>query len=134
MPIPKNFPLESYDPRFEQLLLRGARGEDIKIQCRSKSKAYRLQHMLHSYRHRARDHFKDSAPERWQPLFTTCIGLMRDDNGQKTILHIYSRHSEFDDTLNSIAGTNDAPIITEANDPLAEFDPQPTAKSEGSGG
>jgi hypothetical protein len=134
MPIPTDYPLESFDPRFEQMLLRGARGEDFTVRCKTSSEAHRLQHMLHSFRARAQKKFGDSAPEKWKPLYTAVVGLMKDENGKRTLVHIYSRHNEFDHILDAVMGRNDTPIITPDNDPLAEFDPQPTAKSEGSGG
>lgn len=130
MPLPRNYPLEAFNPRFPELLLRGARGEDFTIQCNSASEAYRLQHMLHSYRNRARQQFKDE-PERWRPLFTAVVGLAKDDNGKKTRVRIFSRHNEFKDILDAAVG----PTVPELDekprpDPLDEFF---TAKPEGSG-
>lgn len=120
MPIPKNYPLESFDPRFEQLLLRGARGEDFVIPCESTSQATRLQHMLLSYRHRAKQQFGDEQREKWQPLFTAAIGLQKDAAGKKTIVHIYSRHAEFGSVLNNIMPSSAvAPALD--SDPLADF-------------
>lgn len=133
MPIPKNYPLEAFSPRFPELLLRGARGEDFVIPCKSASEAYRLQHMLHNYRARARQTFGDAEPEKWRPLFAAVVGLVRDEHGKKSIVHIFSRHREFGDLLDNIPSTTppDSPLVTD--DPLAEFDPQPEAKPEGSG-
>jgi hypothetical protein len=129
MPIPKNYPIESFDPRFPELLLRGGRGEDFTIQCRTSSEAYRLQHMLHSYRSRARQEFANE-PEKWRPLFVAVVGLERDEKGKKTRVHIFSRHNEFDALF---SGVIDSPSTQLAADPLEEFDPT-TAKPEGSGG
>lgn len=126
MPIPKNYPIESFDPRFPELLLRGGRGEDFTIQCRSSAEAHRLQHLLHSYRNRARTEFTEQ-PERWRPLFIAVVGLEKDEKGRKTRVHIFSRHHEFSALLDGIAPVNNEPL---ADDPLAEFD----AKPEGSGG
>lgn len=125
MPIPKNYPLESFDPRFKELLLRGARGEDFTIDCGTRSKAYRLQHMLNAYRARAKITFGDAKPDEWKPLFTCAIGLLKGPTGQKTIVHIYSRHMEFDDVLGSVKPSE--PLAPErlSHDPLEEFDVEP---------
>lgn len=127
MPIPKNYPLESFDPRFEQILLRGSRGEDFTIPCRTRAEAYRLQHMLNAYRSRCRAELPDQ-PDKWKPMFTAAVGLLKDDKGQKTIVRVYSRHNEFGDLLDNIV---EKPAEL-PSDPLAEF--EPVAKPEGSGG
>lgn len=134
MPIPKNYPLEAFSPKFPDLLLRAARGEDITIPCKSASEAYRLQHMLHNYRIRARETFGDAAPEKWRPLFTAVVGLQKDATGKKSIVHIYSRHDEFKELFANIKPNPNDTIPPDREDPLAEFDvPTPSAKPEGSG-
>lgn len=134
MTSPKDYPLESSSPHFENILLRGARGEDFTIQCRSVSEAHRLQHMLHSFRHRARKyHGEDS--ERWRPLYIAVVGLMKDENGKRTIVHVYSRHDEFKEILDPLFPES-APSLDQTSDrtdPLDEFFPN-NAKPEGSGG
>lgn len=130
MPIPKDYPLESFDPRFEELLLRGARGEDFTIMCKSAAQAFRLQHMLHNYRHRAKKHYGDEQPERWKSLFAAAVGILKDEYGRKTIVHIYSRRNEFNDLLDNIISPS---ALDLPEDPLDEFEPQ-NGKPEGSGG
>lgn len=122
MPIPKSYPLESFDPRFKELLLRGARGEDFTIQCRTRAEAYRLQHMLNAYRARAKTTFGEAKPDEWKPLFICAIGLEKGSTGEKTIVHIYSRHKEFEDVLSSVkpGAPLTEPVLS--SDPLAEFD------------
>lgn len=123
MPIPKNYPLESFDPRFKDILLRGARGEDFLIPCRSRAEAYRLQHMLNAYRQRAKQHFGDIQPDEWRPLFICAIGIVQ-KNATYSV-HIYSRHKEFEDVLSSIAPSATTVL---AHDPLDDIDGEGGAK------
>jgi len=94
--------------------------------------------MLHNYRIRARQTFGDDAPEKWRPLFAAVVGLMRDASGKKTKVHIYSRHNEFSDLLDSIPAAPAEPDDAQREDPLAEFEPTngtpDDGKPEGSGG
>jgi hypothetical protein len=120
MPFPKDYPLESFDPRFRELLARGARGENFTIQCKSESQAHRLQHMLHSFRNKAKQYFGDEAPEHWKPLYLAVVARIRDEHGKKTIVHIFSRQDEFGQILGE--ALPDAPTAP-SSDPLAEFEP-----------
>lgn len=120
MPIPKNYPLESFDPRFRDILLRGARGEDFTIPCRTRAEAYRLQHMLNAYRARAKATFGDAKPDEWKPLFTCAIGLRKDASGRQTIVHIYSRHKEFEDVLANLSTANEVKLDRDPLDELTE--------------
>lgn len=116
MPIPKNYPLESFDPRFKDILLRGARGEDFMIPCRTRAEAYRLQHMLNAYRQRAKVHFGEAQPDEWRPLFICAIGIRK--RGADYSVHIYSRHKEFEDVLSNIQPSPDSTL---AHDPLDDI-------------
>ena len=130
MTIPKDYPLESFDPRLVAILKRGARGEDFTIQCRSANKATRLQQMLHSYRSRAKKYYGEEQQEMWRPLYLAVVRRVPDERGQKSILHVTSRHNEFSTVLDHLIPETSEP----STDPLAEFEPTNTAKPEGSGG
>ena len=131
MTIPKDYPLESFDPRFIEILKRGARGDDFTIQCQNENEAVRLQHMLHSYRARAKKYYGDEHQDMWRPLYIAIITRVRDKDGKKTLLHIRSRHNEFASTLASILPDYEPPSLS--TDPLAEFFSDDKAKPEGSG-
>lgn len=119
MPIPRDYPLESFDPRIKELLIRGAK-EDFTIQCKSQAEAHRLQFMLNSFRKRLRRDFPNE-PEQWKPLFFAVISRVKDDSGKRTKIRIYSRHHEFDDALASL--TVKPPTVHLEKDPLEDLLP-----------
>ena len=81
-------PLQAFDPRYREILLRGSR-EKFEIPCGTDSRAHRFQMMLCQYRSRMRKRHGDEAPEMWQPLYDCVVGKKPKDH---SILVLYPRH------------------------------------------
>jgi hypothetical protein len=85
-------PLSSFDPRFRELLLQGAK-EVVEIPCASRSEAVRLRQRLNQYRFAAKQYFGEADHSAWEPLYR-CIVQQKD-----TVLLLRPRDSEFDKAL-----------------------------------
>lgn len=122
MPIPKNYPLESFPPQFGDLLTRGAK-ERFEVPCASPAQAYRLQVLLCRFRQR----FKEKHPDHPNAslFYQAVVGLKNEgkDTAGKRIrsatVVLYPRHSEFDNILSGVSGALAAPLLE--SDPLADF-------------
>lgn len=113
MPTTTNLPLSSFDPRYKQLLLRGA-GERFEVPCSSLKEARALRARIHTFRSRAKKHFGDRQREEWEPLFQ-CIIFLRE---APLRLIFTPRSSEFDAALFSI------PLSGKSAPPLAAPEPR----------
>ena len=86
-------PLSSFDPRFRNLLLEGAKAP-LEVPCASRSEAVRLRQRLNQYRFACKQHFASEAHE-WEPLYRCIV----QQNGNTLVLR--PRDSEFDTALSA---------------------------------
>lgn len=123
-----NMPLSSFDPRYKELILRGAM-EEIEIPCKSQRAAHRLQGILCTFRARVRKHFGSDTIEarsQWEPLYGATIG--KSDDGMS--VRIRPKASELDMLVSGDVRTveGDAVTVIETpsltHDPLSQFDPE----------
>lgn len=133
MPVPKHNPLETYDPRFRDLLIKGSR-EVVEIPLDTQNKAYRLRLQLERFRHRVREYFGDSQPDMWKPLYSCFItykdeGFIDGTRRKKpsTTVVLKPRDQEFGNALD--IALSESPTAAPAplrlsDDPLAEFKPE----------
>lgn len=116
MTIPKDYPLESFDPRFAELLTRGAK-ERFEIPCETPHQAYRLQVLLCVFRSRMKERFPNE-PHKWTHFYSCVVGLKpmgKDERGRRirsNIVVLYPRHSEFDKVLANLTETQTEPSKT----------------------
>lgn len=88
-------PIESFDPRLRDLLLRGSK-ERIEIPCETKRQRVNLRNQLMDYRAAARRANLAEANQLYRAKMS--LGEVKDD---KFILIIAPRGSEFDSVLGS---------------------------------
>lgn len=91
-------PLQGFDPRYKELLLRGGR-EEFFLPCGTPTKAHRLQAMLCQFRARMKKHHGETGRREWEALYDCVVGKKPDD---PSVLRFYPRHSEFDDILGAV--------------------------------
>lgn len=133
MTIPKDYPLESFDPRFRELLLKGAK-ERFEVPCETPHQAYRLQVLLCVYRSRMKERFPNE-PEKWQALYSCVVGqknLGKDERGRKrrsNVLCLYPRNTEFDQVLSGLQLTVSEAPKPDLLDELLETLPEDKNKS-----
>lgn len=108
MTEPAHRSLASFDPRFSDLLLRGAR-ETFSLQCESEGQAYRLQMRIQQFRKRA-----FAAKLSGAEHFYDCVVSL---NRKEAKLTFRPRADEFGSVLDSAAAA--ASLST---DPLAALD------------
>lgn len=90
-------PLSSFDPRFRELLLRGAR-EAFLLPCTDSREATALRHRVQEYRSQCK---KQREAAEWEPLYQCIIRIVIDDNGN-TCLLFQPRSQEFDHLLSGL--------------------------------
>lgn len=133
MPAPKDLPLTSFDPRYKDLMLRGAR-EEFTIPCESAAQAFRLQGSMQSFRARMKKHHGENGKAEWEPLYGCIISLRKSPPS----LVLKPRTQMFSSILDKIApaaptNMNQSPPLDEwpasesglTHDPLADFEPEP---------
>lgn len=107
----QNIPIDAYDPRFRELLVRGGK-ERIELQLESWKHVCSLYNQLQHFRARCRN----ENHEGWQTLYRAKIVRDRD----KKMLYVFPRGSEFGDALDNIEGAPvEAPKLP--TDPLDEL-------------
>ena len=105
-------PLSSFDPRFRDLLLDGAKAV-IELPCNSRGEATRLRQRLNQYRFACKKHFGEADPHEWEPLYR-CIVQQR-----AATLILRPRDSEFDSVLSRVGMT--APAVQLPSDFLTNL-------------
>lgn len=105
----KAIPLSGFDPRFKDILLRGAR-ERVEIPCDDATQRYALRNQLQAYRVRC----KQEKVQDWETLYRAKISLPRN----KMVLLVAPRGSEFDTALNRMSGGPPAEPKLEGSDVL----------------
>lgn len=91
----QNIPIDAYDPRFKELLIRGGK-ERIELQLKSWKEVCSLYNQLQHFRARCRNENRDG----WQTLYRAKVVRVRDKN----MVTVFPRGSEFGNALDNIAG------------------------------
>lgn len=94
---PPPLPLSSFDPRYAELLKRGAT-EEFELLCSGPKEARGLRARIHTFRARARKHYGDAGKEHWEPLYLCTIYYV-EDHKRGVFLRFAPRHKEFDNVL-----------------------------------
>lgn len=117
-------PLSSFDPRYLELILRGAR-EVVELRQTTRKDAKRLRQILTTFRARYADHHREN-PSTWEPLYGAIIGVS--DDGFSTVIRPRALEAEhlLSNIVTSPATPSASPSVFTAphldDDPLAEFD------------
>jgi hypothetical protein len=118
-------PLSAFDPRYKDLLLRGAQ-EDFRLACSDLAEATRLRQDIHRFRKLFTDQHKDEGGVLYQCLVTI------ESVGESTFLRFRPRSQQFS-ALDSIArpspGTpSSTPVSNSILDELAAEQPKDEPK------
>ncbi len=99
--IPKKharLPLSSFDPRFRELLMRGA-VKEFSITCETIREARAMRARIHTYRSQAKMHYGDAGRAEWEPLYLCRIVLVK---SPAIRLCFEPRQAEFDHLLSKV--------------------------------
>lgn len=122
MPIvSKAIPLSGYDPRFRELLLRGAK-ETVIVPCRDNTERVALRNQLQAYRVRC----KEAGTEDWEQLYRARVSTP----ARTTNLIIAPRGSEFDEALSKVTGGK-LEVEKLSSDPLADLPAEDNTNAKG---
>lgn len=121
-------PISSFDPRYGELILRGA-VERVEVKQTSRKDARRLANLLITFRARMKREYLGKDASKWEPYYGAIIGVSED--GFSTVIR--PRDQEAEHLLqnisiggNTVAGIEGKPIEAGLpafdHDPLAEFD------------
>lgn len=93
-------PLTSYDPRYQTLLLAGAK-ERTELPILDYSKAVRLRQEIQQFRAAAKKHHGEANKGMWEPLYQAIVRIERLPE-QKARLIIEPRGRQFEDVLKDV--------------------------------
>lgn len=113
-------PLSAFDPRYKDLLVRGAR-EDFRLPLRDRAEGTRLRQDIHRYRVLYREVHKDEAAVLYQCLITV------EGVGEENFLRFRPRSSQFSalDNVPKAEGLSPAaPVSNSLLDDLEKVQPE----------
>lgn len=97
---PPDLPLASFDPRYRELLIKGAQAS-FTLDCETVQDANALRARIHTYRSQAKKHFGQGHKEEWEYLYLTTIYLIKLEGGRAQ-LRFAPRQREFDHILSQM--------------------------------
>lgn len=126
---PPDLPLSSFDPRYKELLLRGAQKEfTLTFETLKEARGFRA--LIHTYRSRAKKHFGDAGREEWEPLYLCAIYLVKAPAIQ---LRFAPRHDQFSHILAQLPDGAEPPKLESGVLDIERLELEQKAHEEGSG-